>query len=251
MPEKNQKQKTTSPQIYDVAKPGKFTPADATSRPVIVTNRAIMRDPMMASGAANGTVESAESRPATAAKVIIKPLTGTEPAEETAAETDSIVNISVKSPDFTQDDASTDGAEKKPAAEPISLQPLAETRRAIDSEPKQEEPADEPGTEPAKGSDTSAGGTNDAGLPDTAQAGKAAAAEEAAIKQQEELEQLVEKKQYFLPVNSVEKRRSLLTTIFGLMVIIILGLLLLNLMLDAGFIQVNGLKPFTHFFNNS
>lgn len=166
---------TGSSKVFDIAKPGDFTPSKATSRPVIVSNRPVMRDPMVMA-----------------------------PGESLAM-------------------AASPGINTVPASK-VKLEPLPGS--AIEAAPV---PSDEPA--------------------ETTAASVASAAE-ADMKLQTELADLTDKKHYFLPVNSVEKRRSRLTTGFGLLLIIILGLALINFMLDAGFIHIEGVKPLTHFFSN-
>lgn len=74
--------------ISDVAKPGN-TPADATSRPVIVNRESFIKDPMVNddSDAKDKTPES-EVR-ASAGKKVIKPLEDTETTKESAPEPDA------------------------------------------------------------------------------------------------------------------------------------------------------------------
>src|SRR4051812_22365228 len=61
--------------VFDVSKPGKQA-ASATSRPVIVTNRPIMQDPMMLSNAT--MAESADQSSPTRSKLKIQPLSADE-----------------------------------------------------------------------------------------------------------------------------------------------------------------------------
>lgn len=79
---------------------------------------------------------------------------------------------------------------------------------------------------------------------------KAAAELEAAAKKQSALDELVENKTYFLPINSVEKRRSTIISALGVVLIIVLGLFLVNLLMDVGTLEINGVKPLTHFFGS-
>lgn len=68
-------------------------------------------------------------------------------------------------------------------------------------------------------------------------------------KRQEQLQGYIEKREFFVPINAVAKKRSLKVTIALIIIEVILGLFLLNLMLDAGLIYLLQKIPHTHFFN--
>lgn len=65
-----------------------------------------------------------------------------------------------------------------------------------------------------------------------------------------EIEKLVNEKRYFLPINAVEKRRTKRFVILGIVLSLLLALAWVDVALDAGLIQIPGVKPFTHFFSN-
>lgn len=155
-------------------------------------------------------------------------------------------------------------AETLPAAEPekspskvnLTIEPPAEEAA---NEAKADAPASSPEPEKApsdkaeesKSADSDAADSGDelslAG--DQTKTEKETAQLEAAAKKQAELDQLAESREYFLPINSVERRRSKLVTLLGVILIVALGLLLVNMMLDAGFIRIPGVRPLTHFFS--
>ena len=68
-------------------------------------------------------------------------------------------------------------------------------------------------------------------------------------KRQEQLQGYIEKREFFVPINAVAKKRSLKVTIGLILIEVILGLFLLNLMLDAGLIYLLQKIPHTHFFD--
>ncbi len=73
------------------------------------------------------------------------------------------------------------------------------------------------------------------------------------IKQQEEdtlkkYDELIRTKKYFLPINIVQKKKTKRFILIGSLVIIILGLVWLDIALDAGIIHIASIKPLTHFF---
>jgi len=79
------------------------------------------------------------------------------------------------------------------------------------------------------------------------EAGELAAAEEA-LKAQEKVNALIENRTYILPIDAAGKRASRLEAVCGTVLIIALALLLIDLMLDAGFVHIPGVKALTHFF---
>lgn len=267
MPTKTEKSasKTSSgPKIFDISKPGKSTAA-ATSRPVIVTNRPIMDDPMVTKDKGNETTTPAVSPSVT--KVTIKPLSDTsetdtpkigavempkieipipeppedakepeKPADDTAdaaagSDTDKADNESSEpagSSDSSDDDKSTDDTATAPASD-----------NADDQSPDTTPPADEDKPKPA----------DDTGANLEGKADKETAALEAEARRKEEIAKLVESREYFLPINAIERHRSKVVAALGVCLIVVLGLLLIDVLLDAGFISVPGVHSVTHLFS--
>ena len=238
--------------IFDVAKPGTLPPADATSRPVIVTNRPIMQDPMMAPQAASDLPpeDPTKDRPGSlGTKLVITPMSDQEPEPAAVdADSDGVVEAG--------EQAAVDSKpEPDSKAEPVSK-----------PEPKPEAPAGgklfkpltdtvvtKPTETPASVSETTPTAASTDGQtpvdPEKANLDKEAAELEAAAKVQDELDTLVEQKTYFLDINSVERRRSMHVFVYGFLLIIILVLAWVNIALDAGLIQIDGVKSLTHFFD--
>lgn len=86
----------------DIAKPGS-TPADATSRPLIVTKSAMIKDPMVQTDDAVSSQEVVVAPPS-ASKKTIEPLTSQEKTDTAA---DSEVKESSDTPDESSDASST------------------------------------------------------------------------------------------------------------------------------------------------
>jgi hypothetical protein len=80
---------------------------------------------------------------------------------------------------------------------------------------------------------------------ETAEAEVAAQAEHEAL-----VDKLSESKQYYLPINSIEKRRTKRVVILGAVLSIVLMVAWADVALDSGIIQLGGVKPVTHFFSN-
>ena len=62
------------------------------------------------------------------------------------------------------------------------------------------------------------------------------------------IQKLVDSKEFFLPINSVEKRRTKRVVAAGVVLSIALALVWLNMSLDAGLLEIPGVQPVTHFF---
>lgn len=117
----------------------------------------------------------------------------------------------------------------KPADTPVAASEPAPVEAVADAEVQQ---ADE--AEPAEKSDLV----------------KETAALEADAKAQDELDQLVDEKTYFLPINAAVHRRSRNVFIVGVILIVLLALAWLNIAMDAGFVTIPGVRPVTHLFSN-
>ena len=143
------KKKPVPKQVIDVHKPGK-TAASATAKPVIVTNRQILRDPMVTDEATT-PIDEPKVAPSIAAKVVAPPLSKTA----------------------TQD--SDADSEEPESAAPVSAAVIEEAGSEHESESTETEA--EKTTEPEKSSDT----TEDDTSKTDAAAEKAETDEEAAI----------------------------------------------------------------------
>jgi hypothetical protein len=218
--------------IFDVAKPGILTPAGATTRPVIVSNRAVMQDPMMVArpqGDIAGKDVSSEPQNVSA-KMIIKPLS--EPPEGTPHDTDA---DGVLEPGEIAADL--------PVSQQVSRSPEVE----LMPQPAVPRPSNTPAETVAATTDTSSRNDDE---PAEVDVDKDVARMEAEAKAQDELDTLVEQKKYFLPINAVSLRRSRHVAIFGIILIILLAIAWLDIALDAGFVTIPGLHALTHLFHN-
>lgn len=219
--------------VFDVAAPGK-TVADASAKPVIVTNRTVVKDPMV-------TPITAEA-PETA---------GTDMPAEPAAE-------GISSGKMRIEPLHADVKSEKPAE---TDEPQAETQpETIPSEPEPETPetpAEAPVTDEAAPAEVASDTAKDETEKDEDElddlpsdeakqtADKAAAARaKAEEERQAKAEALINNKQYFVPINAVKKRRSART--IGLILLVIVVLLGLLVALDAGLLKL-GITPPTDF----
>lgn len=163
-------------------------------------------------------------------------------------------------PVTAQTEESEPAAEQSAGTEQSETEPAAETEEAAK---EKEEPAsatsdsEESEAEPAEGADESdladSGGEE---KEDKAAAPMSPEEQEAAAKKAEEKEaahtaairKLVDNEQYFLPINSVESRKTKRFIALGAVLIVLLAVAWVDVALDAGLVQLGGLKPVTHFF---
>lgn len=273
--------------IVDVAHPGKSAPS-GNSKSVIVSNRPLLKDPMVVADDAKTPDDSPSQNAAT--KITVKgpdkpgtqPLTAplleteTPDASETAAET---ANPDKPAPA----PKAASEAESKPEPEP---EPKPETEPEAKLKPKHEKvlkpsatntPADEPAaasdaptpedkdgkdqpatdkpkpdaTENENGDKPETADTDAEGQSPTKVSTEQLEAEAAAqAKHQAAIEKLADSKKYYLPINTVEKRRSRRFVAVGIILSLLLIVAWADIALDAGLIQIHGLKPVTHFFSN-
>lgn len=248
--------------IVDVAHPGKSAPS-ATSKPVIVSNRPLIKDPMVN---ANETAPEAKSEAAATAP-------GAPPlAKAHRALVVQPISTGSEAPEAAVSPAETGPAVTEPAAkaEPTTAPTLAPKAAAgvapIPEEPAPTEPkqAAEPATEakpqpaaapaspvatyatPPPASGSTAPRKTDIKVPDNDPDHTAKLQAE----QHAKLEKLIESQRYYLPIDSVEKRRAKRFVLLGLVLSILLILAWVDIALDAGLIHIDGLRPVTHLFSN-
>lgn len=250
--------KNPSKKHFDIARPGKSA-ASPTSRPVIVSNRPILKDPMVTDSIPGSDMQFS-SEPAR--RISIKPLAEKEEKAEDSKKADNApepkpASDSVVPPEPVQDvdaadnkEEATEPEEKKPAKKTDTdtdlekAEPQEDSKEEVSAEPEskdEDEQSDETGEDTEETNETDARTQGD-------QTSEEEEAELAAHKA--EIEKLIVSREYFLPINSVSKRRTKHHVILGVLLIILLALAWTDIALDAGLIQINNIKPVTHFFSN-
>jgi hypothetical protein len=266
----------TTAKVFDVAHPGKSKPS-STSRPIIISNRPLLQDPMVSSTPPSD-VDTTESKPSPAAvKVTIKPLaTVTEAKAGGAGSSDknerTIAELAAEA------DAGADAGSSKKSNQPSKSAEETKPDDTSTTESEETTPADDASSkaEDTAKADTSSKSTNDSTetSPDTTDTDtssddstdstdeskddtkdgtkddKQTAELEAEAKKLEAINALVESREYILPINAVERHRSKVMTGLGLVLILALGALLADLLLDVGFIRLGGVHSLTHFFSS-
>jgi hypothetical protein len=240
--------------VFDVSPPGK-TPAPQTSKPVIVGNRPMLQDPMMVDsekpspdplGEESTESKLSETSPWSSQITIDRPAENQHPKEEvkvvpeeTKVEVDPVPETTRKDeeskPDATEkvddpvDDKNAETDDKKPIEE--SEQPtttktdIVEGGSQDDTIPSEEDKKHEPTTAELE-----------------------AAKKE--VERQTELEKLIESKQYALPINSVQHKKTSRTFLYVLLVLVVL-VVAADLVLDSGVWKTSVNIPHTHFFNKN
>jgi hypothetical protein len=255
MSDKSEAKKPTGKSIEDVKQPGKSA-AGPTSKPVIVNNRPILQDPMMVEAATTQPSTDDEEKPsgnvpASSEKPKLQPLSAPElestkddngadkptPAAEAPkpAKTE-VAGEKVIAPLSSPNDQSGDG--NKPDTEPTKDTSETETAEAEVDKPEDSEAAQEQDKSNEKKADSAEA------VEDVEAEAKAEIEHDAAI------EKLIDEKKHFLPINSVEKRKTKRFILLGVLLSIVLAAAWVDIALDAGLIQLDNIKPVTHFFSN-
>lgn len=204
--------KSTNPKpIADVQKPDDVVES-TTSKPVIITNRPLIKDPMVVEEVEDKQVDN--KKPLTTAKsstkAKIEPLTP---------------SVSTESDSETEKTSDID-AEAKADNEPIES-------KSVEKDTVEPAPVEADKSNNKKADPTG----NEQALEDRR-----------AEEHDANLQKIVNAKTYYLPINAVEKRKTKRFLILGVCLSVLLIFVWLNIALDAELIQVNGISPLTHFF---
>lgn len=203
--------------ITDVAHPGTTAPSD-TSKPII-TSRPMIKDPMVVEADEDEKpVEEVKTlaRKSSEAKII--------PAQAEEATTEKTEDSKSADTESDEDDQTRIAADKPDQTDetPAGSESAAGDEKTMEEGDK--------GVQPSKDN----GGDKDRKAAD----------------QDVKLQQLVDSKKYFLPINAVEHRRSKHVVIAGIVLSVLLAVAWADIALDAGIIHGGGIKPVTHFFSN-
>lgn len=231
------KPKISTKKTMDVAKPGESTPS-VTSRPVIVTHRPIVKDPMVKETDADKSESKLSSaspigktmQPPTAIKILKdeKPKddeatednhdTGTQPATtEKEAPVQDVKPKVEEVPSISTDEPDAKSETEKPAEEPVKSETVKSETEKTDDNPK-----------PENGPDDSSGDGEVAPTTEDEQTmvkKKQEDLESQAEKQRHELiDKLVAEKTYFLPIGKVTRQRGNKKALIILILVILAAL---------------------------
>lgn len=250
MPPAEGKEKTASTKkVFDVAKPGKTAP-DASARPIIVTHRPMVQDPMM-SDAEKSSKEPEETKTTTPAEATAPPV-----APATVSRGGKVVKPLDESPEIQPDDSSV--SSKTTAKVDLSTEASAKAEKtsAGSAETDQEKP---PSTEEkvevpkAAATDDSNTTSSDEAVAEESEDKKTKENAEAKEAQEEQerqaaIEKLIEEKKYFVHVGEVHHKRKSRSVIVLLLLLIVIaagG----YLAIDAGFVETNFELPYNFIQN--
>jgi hypothetical protein len=236
MSETKRPKKLPKKSMVDVQEPGKAAPS-ATSKPVIVTNRPLLKDPMVVEQTDETNDDSREKAPkdtpvklSVADKPKLQPLTDSispdEPSDQAEAPPADSTEPVAKAVESTADDGKSDELERSQSKSPES-----------ETDAGQKDVA-EPGSQSPE--DTSKNAAD--------QQAQAAAAQQA--EHDAAVQRLIDSKQYVLRINSSEQRKSKRFIVLGVGLSGLLVLVWIDIALDAGIIKLGGLNSVTHFFSN-
>jgi hypothetical protein len=227
--------------IMDVSRPGK-TAAASTSKPVIITNRPILKDPMVVHDA---NESEGERITVTTGKSSLQPKL--QPTGAAAAPADAAPAEPADPAPAETDKATEEKADTEPVKEAEVAAPAADEKPASKVEPKPK-PVLTPGIKPAEESPSVDPDRQRPG--DTIKDPDAETEEDKNAREHSEaIQKLVDSKQYNLPIVTGEKRRSRRVVVIGLFLSVVMLLVWLDVALDAGLIQLGGIKAVTHFFS--
>jgi hypothetical protein len=234
----------TAPRIIDVQSDSTVG-ASSSSRPMIVSTRPLLRDPMMAPDAA-----PAESLPGvprlSSASPIAQPLAPPSMTKKRLTPTDPQL-VRQAAPDVPK---ATTAAAAPPASTEVDT--VTRPRNVVKTETESVVTHD---SIPVEGSalkkvdstsDNSVDAESDGATSEENEADAASKAEAATAAK---IDTLVEARTYALPINAVQKRRSQQMAVFGLVVIVVLAVAWLDIATDVGLIKVAHF-PLTHFFGH-
>ena len=242
------KKKSGSPGVFDVARPrsGALSPS-GTTRPTIVKHQ-LMQDPMV-NNQPNTELSAPPLKPTR--KVVIKPLHDSvepEPVQAEVVTKEVAVSVTVEadtSPELPQEIMVVDADETPETPE------VSEVPKEVPAKP-QKQPASkaEPDPEPQFSPDTTIDDV--APEPDTTaippsrkdRDEETEVARARAIR----LQKLIDEEEFFLPIETLEERRSRRVAIFGLLLIIVLAAAWYDVALDASLLPNSFNVPHTSFF---
>lgn len=261
--------KKDTKKIVDVAHPGKTAPSD-NSKSVIVRHGPMIKDPMVVEGeVAETPVETAKVSTKTG-EAVIAPLAESEPAKDSKAKKDKAPELNEEKPGAApelkdEDDKKTiavlaeeaavkkeEAADEKPTEEPSTESPAIPEAEGEEKKPEivEQPPKDSSEESTAEKQDDKADiGTDEKA---TTQSVTEADAEELAAQEKHdaEIQKLIDSRTYVLPIKTVEQRRSKKVVIFGVVFSLLLVIAWVDIALDAGLIEISGIRPVTHFFSN-
>jgi hypothetical protein len=246
------KKTSTAPPMKDVTHPD-ASASSGSSRPIIVTNRPMIKDPMVVDESGEDNAKSKLSSKTSAPKVELESSVKPETKEPTEPK-ELVVPPKVEQPKET----TLAKAEEPPKTE-ASVSPAQPEPEKPASEPETEKPPEakpEKTPEPVKASDgVTTKEEEPKGKEQTSEDKQGSVEEkeaEAAAKQAEHeaaINKLVDSRHYNLPIVTSEQRHNRKAILLGIILILLMAVAWVDIALDAGLITIHGVQPLTHFFS--
>jgi hypothetical protein len=251
------KQPENSRKIIDVSHPDS-TASDTSSKPVLITNRPIMKDPMVVDSSENKETDTKVSVKASG-EAIIEPITAPIlPLENSEDQTTE----SRQDPEVKEIPAETKveglNSNSKSSRDKLGPDETDDAKKDIDEaktgveNSTDEKVKDDTKKRESKNADMSEEHESNRDTPDEKSAEVIDAEEtEKQAKHDAEIDKLIESREYYLPINSVEKRRSKRFVLLGVLLSAVLLLAWADIALDAGLVNISSNIPHTHIFSSS
>lgn len=254
-----------SKQVMDVSRPG-ASASSPTSRPIIVSNRPVLTDPMVVEQTTETKAQTTSETSVSSSKIKIQPLHDDVKADTDAADNKAAADGLIDAPILPVEEVDEPAADEAESAQPEKsaepeLEPATEAPEPETATDVEADGVTEPGVAEAKdslpddGEDLSAkaDADHDTQLADLGKPDPEAvkAAREAAEKQLA-FDKLVAEETYFLPIDRAGKRRArrLFITI-GTIVFVLLALVALDMLLETGVLTLGSFKPPSIFVHSS
>lgn len=244
--------KKPTKKIIDIQHPSKTSPS-STSKSVIVTNRPIMKDPMVVDDDSPAEEKTTAPVYKSGGEAVIKPLSEQTDKPETKEEPASDEN---KSKEVSDDKNKTISQLAEEATKKEQVVDEPEEAKVEDKEDKSDE-TDKPAikatltdekSEPIVTEDKAEESKEDSTKTEDPKALEEAKEDKELKKRKAEVAKLSESHKYYLPITTVENRNNRRAVVIGVIVSILLILAWINIALDAGLISLGGVKAFTNFF---
>lgn len=250
MPAKKSTDKPEPKKFIDVSAPGKSAP-DSTSRPVIVSHRPMIEDPMVAKSGP----ETPSAPPLASKGKIPNPLNSASsksskktdsPPEKKSEDSDSIVPVKVVAKTPNEDTKPDTPKEEKPATKEPESKPSTEGKPTPASPAPKSTDHEKPAETSQGESEWSEKSENEGDVPGMTKAAeerKKAEAEAAKKAENEKYERMISEKTYFAPIDtSVSSSGSKLVNV--LLFLLLLALVGGILAIDAGLLDIGIDLPF-------
>lgn len=236
--------------IDDVTKPD--VAADIKTPQIVIEKRSRMQSP-----AEEAPATDTQATPTTTAHTAVKSITPLDADTESAAETPAAPAATAEVVDKTPAAADTAPTKEEPTTEPKPTEvattdkPQENTKAQVAEKPKPAPSQAAPATDDiAAGSDGAASDNRTTGeKSDAVKDAEAKRQQEAEDRRKKQLKQYIDTKEFFVPINAAARKRSIEVSLWLTFIYIILSVVLVDLMLDSGMIELLQKVPHTNFFS--